>query len=120
MNSRDLFNLLGSVRKVQRKLELLKPVADQACDDVQAMAVLAEKREKAGAFSPTHRHHKGGVYQVIGYGRLADDPAAAQIVVYRDAKGVVWARRADNFNEVLEGDVRRFSPIEGDVVKEAT
>lgn len=43
--SADLFKLLGHVRKVQRKLELLKPVIDKACDEVQDMAVQMERIE---------------------------------------------------------------------------
>jgi hypothetical protein len=45
MNSQELFKLLSSVRMVQRKLELLKPIIDKACDDVETASCAAERAE---------------------------------------------------------------------------
>ena len=49
LTSEQLFKLLGSVRKVQRKIELLKPIIDKACDDITEAGRAAEKLEQAQA-----------------------------------------------------------------------
>ncbi len=50
-----------------------------------------------GAWSPTHRHRKGGLYRVLARGILETDRSAA--VIYDDAEGTIWIRPAGEFDD---------------------
>ena len=49
------------------------------------------------AWVPTHRHKKGGLYRLIGYGTNEADRAT--VAIYDDATGAVWVRNAAEFND---------------------
>jgi len=55
-------------------------------------------------WTPTHRHHKGGFYRLIGPAIWEPDRSAA--VIYDDADGQVWVRPTSEFED------GRFTPLE--------
>lgn len=67
----------------------------------------------AGEWAPTHRHYKGGLYQLIGYGKFEGNLAEA--AVYRAEDGTLWVRTRMIFDGVVEmehgEEIRRFEPI---------
>jgi hypothetical protein len=52
----------------------------------------------------THRHKKGGLYRLLGYGTAEADRSA--VAIYDDADGNVWVRAAGEFE-----DPSRFTPL---------
>lgn len=50
---------------------------------------------QTGAWVPTHRHKKGGVYRVVMEAILEAD--RSDVVVYDDAQGTVWVRSKAEF-----------------------
>lgn len=83
---------------------------DQACATLKerVLAILA-LRSRPVEWRPTHRHVKRGTdYQVIGSASLQAGQQvgeAATLVIYRDAKGRLWARPE------VEFDDGRFEPV---------
>ena len=57
-------------------------------------------------FRATHRHRKGGLYQLLGYGRHTETDEA--VAIYRSADGPLWVRPSDMFDD------GRFQPVEPD------
>ena len=55
------------------------------------------------AWHPTHRHHKGGGYRLLGYG--VNEADRTRVAIYDDAEGTVWVRSAEEFND------GRFTPV---------
>jgi hypothetical protein len=49
------------------------------------------------AWTPTHRHRKGGFYRLICYGTNEQDRTA--VAIYDDADGTVWVRPALEFDD---------------------
>jgi hypothetical protein len=68
------------------------------CADCGAMAT----------WKPTHRHWKGGLYEVLHQGTF--EHTMAPVVIYRGQDGQVWVRFEDDFNWRGEG-VRRFTQL---------
>ena len=58
---------------------------------------------RTDAWQPTHRHHKGALYRVIGPAILEADQS--NVMIYDDADGTVWVRPTDEFGD------GRFSPL---------
>ena len=48
-------------------------------------------------WAPTHRHTKGGLYRLLGYGTLEADRTT--VAIYDDASGAVWVRSAAEFDD---------------------
>lgn len=66
------------------------------------------------AWRPTHRHYKGGLYEVLFDGMIEADLSPA--VVYRGEDGAVWVRPKSDFDAIVSFDdqdapVYRFRPI---------
>lgn len=59
---------------------------------------------EAAGNTPTHRHRKGGLYQLLGYGPHTE--TGELFAIYRDAEGKLWSRPAAMFDD------GRFTPIE--------
>lgn len=58
----------------------------------------------------THRHYKGGVYELLTFAR--DSETGEDVVVYRDVvTGATWVRPKAMFFEYVDGRPR-FEPIE--------
>jgi hypothetical protein len=57
------------------------------------------------AFRPTHRHRKGGEYELLGYGRHTE--TEEETAVYRDVWGRLWVRPRSMFDD------GRFTPLSG-------
>jgi hypothetical protein len=55
------------------------------------------------SWRPTHRHRKGGLYELIGYGRHTETDEA--VAIYRSADGIWWVRPAEMFDD------GRFEPV---------
>jgi hypothetical protein len=53
-----------------------------------------------GPFKATHRHYKGGLYQVLLNAFMEVDLAA--VVVYRGSNGYIWVRPAHEFAKKFE------------------
>jgi hypothetical protein len=53
-------------------------------------------------FRPTHRHRKGGLYELLGYGRHTETGDA--LAVYRSDDGTLWVRPREMFDD------GRFTP----------
>lgn len=62
-------------------------------------------------FKPTHRHYKGGVYEVIS-ADVTLEATMEQAVLYRSPSGKLWVRPFKDFNYVVSGYTRRFEPID--------
>lgn len=75
----------------------------------QVMRELLDHIEELTRFKPTHRHYKGGVYQLLHRGEMEAD--LKPVVVYRGPDGRVWVRDSVDFFTTLPGDVPRFSTI---------
>lgn len=73
-----------------------------------ARAMPAKERE---SFRPTHRHYKGGRYELLH--RATRESDLRDLVVYRDAAGKVWVRDSVDFFTTVDGQPR-FATIEGD------
>ncbi|MDQ9169543.1 DUF1653 domain-containing protein [Oxalobacteraceae bacterium R-40] len=61
-----------------------------------------------------YRHYKGGIYEYICTARLESDPET-KMVIYRAADNSIWARKQENFFEIIEINgkpVQRFELIE--------
>lgn len=65
---------------------------------------IADALRPVGAWSPTHRHRKGGLYRVLAHGILEADRSDA--VIYDDAGGTIWVR------PVVEFEDGRFERLE--------
>lgn len=52
---------------------------------------------------PTHRHKKGGLYRLLGFGILESD--RSDVAIYDDADGTVWVRDRAEFED------GRFRPV---------
>ena len=61
------------------------------------------------AIHPTHRHYKGGLYELVGYGRHSE--TEEEMAIYRSADGRLWVRPRAMFDEP-----GRFVPIAPDAV----
>ena len=55
-------------------------------------------------FEPTHIHYKGGLYQVLGHGKLGD----MEMTIYVGVKGDIWARPREMFEGNLDDGQVRF------------
>lgn len=75
----------------------------------QVMVELLDHIHELTRFTPTHRHYKGGVYQLLHRGEMEAD--LRQVVIYRDPAGRVWVRDSVDFFTTLPGDVPRFATI---------
>ena len=65
---------------------------------VEAFAkIAAMEQERIAAFTPTHRHIKGGLYQRLYVGLM--EATLETAVIYRGGDGSVWIRPFANFNE---------------------
>jgi hypothetical protein len=71
-----------------------------------------------GEFKPTHRHYKGGVYQVVAHGRVSDPIylAKTEVTIYRNEAGDIWVRPRQMFEGEVDGKPR-FAPIGGSPCK---
>lgn len=70
-----------------------------------AEAAITAYLEASGEARPTHRHRKGGLYQVLMRGTHEKD--LQPVVIYRaTAGGAVWVRYASEFDD------GRFTPID--------
>src|SRR5581483_6761261 len=82
---------------------------EQVADALQGVSERRPTQESREGWKPTHRHVKRGTdYQVIGTASLqAGEPIgeAASLVIYKDAKGRLWARPE------VEVDDGRFEPL---------
>ena len=67
------------------------------------LASLWRRVTRTQDWQATHRHHKGGLYRLIGPAVLETD--RSNVVIYDDADGAVWVRPAEEFND------GRFSPL---------
>lgn len=68
-------------------------------------AAIAAYLEASGEARPTHRHRKGGLYQVLMRGVHEKD--LQPVVIYRaTSDGAVWVRYASEFDD------GRFTPID--------
>ena len=67
------------------------------------LASLWRRVTRTQDWQATHRHHKGGLYRLIGPAVLETD--RSNVVIYDDADGAVWVRPVEEFN------VGRFSPL---------
>jgi hypothetical protein len=67
-----------------------------------ALARPAPPAAEAG-FTPTHRHYKGGLYQVLMRGVLEGN--LMPVVIYRAENGTNWVRSAQEFDD------GRFAPL---------
>lgn len=63
-----------------------------------------------GPFRPTHRHYKGGLYEVLYRATIEADLHAA--VVYRDSSGTVWIRDSVEFFGTMPDGKPRFATIQ--------
>lgn len=61
-------------------------------------------------FRPTHRHHKGGLYELLS-GSCRHTETGDQFVVYRNRDGEWWARPRLMFFEEVKSGVMRFAPL---------
>lgn len=60
-------------------------------------------------FKPTHRHYKGGLYEVIGEAMNSSNDGSSEIVtVYRNENGDMFARYMSEFRETLPDGRKRF------------
>jgi hypothetical protein len=60
-------------------------------------------------FAPTHRHYKGGLYQV--YGETILPGTQTVYVVYGDRTGLNWLREKEKFEALHDGAKLRFTPV---------
>lgn len=57
----------------------------------------APKPAPMQGWAPTHRHKKGGLYRLIGYGIAEAD--RSPVAIYDDAEGTIWVRAKDEFKD---------------------
>lgn len=84
---------------VARALEQIAPQAWGTDDYLKAADEII-----AAMNAPTHRHRKGGLYHLIGYGPHTE--TGELFAIYRGADGKLWPRPAAMFDD------GRFTPIE--------
>jgi hypothetical protein len=60
-------------------------------------------------FHATHRHYKGGLYEMLHLATHSE--TEEMLVVYRGTGGIVWVRPLGMFNERLPDGRLRFDPI---------
>lgn len=48
------------------------------------------------------RHFKGGVYKLIGVGRLASDPTKTMVVYQSEKTSELWIRDTEEFHELVD------------------
>ena len=69
-----------------------------------------------GEWQPTHRHFKGDLYRLIGYGR--QEETLEEVAVYDGPGGSpafgIWVRPRLMFDGRMEDGRRRFEPIKRD------
>lgn len=58
-------------------------------------------------FTATHRHYKGGLYQVL-FIAMDADANAADVVVYQGEDGNLWTRHKAVFDEILPNGIPRY------------
>ena len=64
------------------------------------------------AWTPTHRHYKGGLYRLIGIGKHSE--TEEDLAIYESQDERLWARPLTMWNENVEVDdkaVPRFAPL---------
>lgn len=66
-------------------------------DKIVARENMRAALEAAAGFFPTHRHYKGGLYQLDGYGRSSE--TEQENAYYRSADGRRWDRPRAMFDE---------------------
>lgn len=59
---------------------------------------------QGGAWQPTHRHYKGGLYRLIGQGRI--EATLQHVAVYENEKGEIWVRPWLEFHGLIGDQVR--------------
>jgi hypothetical protein len=64
----------------------------------------AEIRKAFSGYKPTHRHYKGGLYQLLGQAKHTE--TEEELTIYRDSDGNYWARPRAMFDEP-----GRFTPL---------
>ncbi|WP_458322861.1 DUF1653 domain-containing protein [Roseobacter sp. A03A-229] len=79
--------------------------ASQHPEPLANAPVAADALRPVGAWSPTHRHRKGGLYRVLAHGILEADRSDA--VIYDDAGGTIWVRPVVEFED---GRFERLAP----------
>ncbi|MBF0391335.1 MAG: DUF1653 domain-containing protein [Alphaproteobacteria bacterium] len=60
-------------------------------------------------FAPTHRHFKGGLYQLLHVARHSD--TTEEMAVYCGADGTVWVRPLAMFGGMTVDGGPRFAPL---------
>ena len=79
--------------------EAIKDACDLLRDAANVIAVsnmnFSTGDDKRDAFTPTHKHYKGGLYQVISEGRMEEDQRP--VAIYKDADGKTWVRPMAEF-----------------------
>jgi len=48
------------------------------------------------------RHFKGGLYKLVGVGRLASDPAKTMVVYQNESTSELWIRDSNEFHEGVQ------------------
>ncbi|MFZ2650245.1 MAG: Lar family restriction alleviation protein [Burkholderiaceae bacterium] len=94
--------------------------AEGPIHETEAVAIRAWNRRTPTAaadrapFVPTHRHYKGGLYQVLHRDVLyTEAELPAPMVVYRNEAGRIFARPQAMFDEMLADiPVKRFTEID--------
>lgn len=69
-----------------------------------------DNNDKAAPITPTHRHYKGGLYQVTG--SAIHSETEEELTLYHSADGRLWARPAEMFHGHLEDGRKRFAEID--------
>jgi hypothetical protein len=72
-------------------------------------SIAASGTPAAGVWVPTHRHYKGGLYQLLH--EATDEYTHRAIAVYRAEDGRIWTRAKHAFNEIMPDGTPRFAPI---------
>lgn len=67
--------------------------------------------DEAIPWRPTHRHYKGGLYRLIGMGRI--EAGLAEVAIYDNANGDLWVRPWTEFHGSVDenGYIPRFAEI---------
>lgn len=112
--------LIGGTSATEKIMgELLDHLGEiEAAHDARVAELLAANNaevdrrraaEAANDFRPTHRHYKGGAYQVLH--RAENEADLRAVVVYRDAAGRVWVRDSVDFFTTLPDGRPRFATL---------
>lgn len=91
---------------LEAALSALAPVGEDLCQaDAEQVEAhhrtqerpLQSRSENAASYRPTHRHYKGGLYQVLGHAMHTE--MEEMLTIYRDADGEYLARPKAMFEE---------------------